>query len=116
MSLYRRRLQPRFADLRDVAEGDVLRRSAAKARLKMMKKAIEIGHRIFKLGYKYSESMGLRVLNAEGGEVAPIMGSYGIGIERILTTAVEEHNDKDGMESCLPPSTRLSPCSCHSGQ
>ncbi len=46
-------------------------------------KTVEIGH-IFKLGYKYSESMGLRVLNADGKEVTPIMGSYGIGIERIL--------------------------------
>ena len=46
-------------------------------------KTVEIGH-IFKLGYKYSDSMGLRVLNADGKEVTPIMGSYGIGIERIL--------------------------------
>ena len=48
-----------------------------------VRKTVEIGH-IFKLGYKYSESMGLRVLNADGKEVTPIMGSYGIGIERIL--------------------------------
>ncbi len=64
-------------------------------------KSIEIGH-IFKLGYKYSESMGLRVLDEHGKEVTPIMGSYGIGIERILTCAVELFNDKDGI--CLPPS------------
>ena len=51
-------------------------------------KTIEIGH-IFKLGYKYSESMGLRVLGEDGKEITPIMGSYGIGIERILTCAVE---------------------------
>jgi prolyl-tRNA synthetase len=59
-------------------------------------KAIEIGH-IFKLGYKYSESMGLRVLGEDGKEITPIMGSYGIGIERILTCAVELFHDKDGM-------------------
>ena len=88
----------RFADLRDVAAGDICT-NCGKGKLEM-KKAIEIGH-IFKLGYKYSDSMGLRVLNAEGGEVTPIMGSYGIGIERILTTAIEEHHDKDGMK--LPP-------------
>jgi len=41
---------------------------------------VEIGH-IFRLGYKYSDSMGLRVLAADGKEVTPIMGSYGIGIE-----------------------------------
>jgi prolyl-tRNA synthetase len=51
-------------------------------------KAVEVGH-IFKLGYKYSESMGARVLNADGKEVMPIMGCYGIGIERILTAAIE---------------------------
>ena len=59
-------------------------------------KTIEIGH-IFKLGYKYSESMGLRVLDEAGKEVTPIMGSYGIGIERILCAAVELYHDKDGI-------------------
>jgi prolyl-tRNA synthetase len=61
-----------------------------------IKKSVEIGH-IFKLGYKYSDSMGLRVLAADGKEVTPIMGSYGIGIERILCAAVELYHDKDGM-------------------
>src|SRR2546423_3493919 len=59
-------------------------------------KCVEIGH-IFKLGYKYSESMGLRVLNETGKEVTVIMGSYGIGIERILCAAIELFHDKDGM-------------------
>jgi prolyl-tRNA synthetase len=58
-------------------------------------KAVEVGH-IFKLGYKYSESMGARVLDPNGKEVTPIMGSYGIGIERILTAAVEQSNDANG--------------------
>jgi prolyl-tRNA synthetase len=58
-------------------------------------KAVEIGH-IFKLGYKYTESMGARVLDVNGKEVTPIMGSYGIGIERILTAAVEQSNDENG--------------------
>jgi len=58
-------------------------------------KAVEIGH-IFKLGYKYSESMGAKVLDVNGKEVTPIMGSYGIGIERILTAAIEQSNDKNG--------------------
>lgn len=57
--------------------------------------AVEIGH-IFKLGYRYSESMGLRVLDKNGKEVMPIMGCYGIGIERILTAAVEQGNDENG--------------------
>ena len=58
-------------------------------------KAVEIGH-IFKLGYKYSESMGARVLDVNGKEVTPIMGSYGIGIERLLTAAIEQSNDEKG--------------------
>jgi len=62
--------------------------------------AVEIGH-IFKLGYKYSESMGARVLDRNGKEVTPIMGSYGIGIERILTAAIEQANDENGF--WLPP-------------
>ena len=58
-------------------------------------KAVEIGH-IFKLGYKYSESMGARVLDEHGKEITPIMGSYGIGLERILTACVEQNNDANG--------------------
>jgi prolyl-tRNA synthetase len=61
---------------------------------------MEIGH-IFKLGYKYSKSMGATVLDKDGKEVMPIMGCYGIGIERILTAAIEQNNDKDGF--WLPP-------------
>jgi prolyl-tRNA synthetase len=66
-----------------------------------VRRTVEIGH-IFKLGYKYSDSMGLRVLNADGKEITPIMGSYGIGIERILTAAIELYHDKDGMVLPLP--------------
>ena len=62
--------------------------------------AVEIGH-IFKLGYRYSDSMGLRVLDKNGKEAMPIMGCYGIGIERILTAAVEQSNDDNGF--WLPP-------------
>jgi prolyl-tRNA synthetase len=89
--------QPEYFDLRQVAAGDTCANCGA---LLEVVKAIEIGH-IFKLGYKYSESMGLRVLGEDGKEITPIMGSYGIGIERILTCAIELYNDKDGMS--LPP-------------
>jgi prolyl-tRNA synthetase len=57
---------------------------------------MEVGH-IFKLGYRYSESMGLRVLGEDGKEFTPIMGSYGIGVERILCGAIELYHDKDGI-------------------
>ncbi len=59
-------------------------------------KAMEIGH-IFKLGTKYSESMGATVLTQDGKEVPIVMGSYGIGVERIITAAVEQHHDGDGI-------------------
>jgi len=57
--------------------------------------AIEVGH-IFKLGRKYATAMGVSVLDAAGKEVTPIMGSYGIGIERILTAAIEQNHDDQG--------------------
>jgi prolyl-tRNA synthetase len=59
-------------------------------------KALEVGH-IFKLGTRYSETMGARVLDEGGKEVPIVMGSYGIGIERILAGAVELHHDADGI-------------------
>jgi prolyl-tRNA synthetase len=89
--------QTEYFDLRQVAAGDPCPNCGTPLELV---KAIEIGH-IFKLGYKYSESMGLRVLGENGKEITPIMGSYGIGMERILTCAVELYHDKDGM--ALPP-------------
>jgi prolyl-tRNA synthetase len=87
-----------YADLRSVTAGEACLNCGASLRIDT---AVEIGH-IFKLGYKYSESMGARVLDRNGKEVAPIMGSYGIGIERILTAAVEQSNDENGF--WLPPS------------
>jgi prolyl-tRNA synthetase len=81
-----------YADLRAVATGDPCPNCGSALR---MDTAVEIGH-IFKLGYKYSESMGARVLDRNGKEVMPIMGSYGIGIERILTAAIEQSNDENG--------------------
>src|SRR5579864_2950285 len=81
-----------YADLRSVTAGEPCPKCGKPLRIDT---AVEIGH-IFKLGYRYSESMGLRVLDKNGKEVMPIMGCYGIGIERILTAAVEQGNDNDG--------------------
>ena len=87
------------ADIRSVNEGEACPQTAhagdACSGKLVVGKAVEVGH-IFKLGYKYSESMGARVLDPNGKEVTPIMGSYGIGIERILTAAIEQSNDKNG--------------------
>jgi prolyl-tRNA synthetase len=82
------------AEIRTVNEGEDCPKEGCAGKL-VVGKAVEVGH-IFKLGYKYSESMGARVLDVNGKEVTPIMGSYGIGIERILTAAVEQSNDKNG--------------------
>jgi len=59
-------------------------------------KGMEIGH-IFKLGTKYSDTMGATVLNQEGKEVPIVMGSYGIGVDRIMSAAVEQNHDEDGI-------------------
>jgi prolyl-tRNA synthetase len=86
-----------YADLRSVVAGEACPNCSAPLRIDT---AVEIGH-IFKLGYKYSESMGTRVLDRNGKEVMPIMGCYGIGVERILTAIVEQNNDENGF--WLPP-------------
>ncbi len=59
-------------------------------------KALEVGH-IFKLGTKYSSSMQATVLDADGKQVPIVMGSYGIGVERILAAAIELHHDDNGI-------------------
>jgi prolyl-tRNA synthetase len=73
------------ADVRNIVEGELDPIGGQPMRLG---KAVEVGH-IFKLGDRYTKSMGASVLNRDGKEVTPIMGCYGIGIERILTAAIE---------------------------
>jgi prolyl-tRNA synthetase len=82
-----------YMDLRQAAPGDLCARCGGPLQIR---KTMEIGH-IFKLGYRYSESLGLRVLGPDRQEITPIMGSYGIGIERILSAAIELYHDADGM-------------------
>ncbi|MEE8161441.1 MAG: proline--tRNA ligase [Acidobacteriota bacterium] len=82
-----------YHDLRQVEPGDACLRCGKPLRIA---KALEVGH-IFKLGYKYSEAMGATVLNREGQEIPVIMGSYGIGLERVMVSAVELYHDDQGM-------------------
>ena len=84
----------RWADLRTVTSGEACPRCDS-GTLEVYK-AMEVGH-IFKLGTKYSESMGATVLTEEGKPVPIIMGSYGIGVERIISAAVEQNYDADGI-------------------
>jgi prolyl-tRNA synthetase len=83
----------KLADLRSVRRGEGCPRCDGALDLF---KALEVGH-IFKLGTKYSESMGATVLAADGAQVPIVMGSYGIGVERIMAAAVELHHDDAGI-------------------
>ena len=87
-----------YHDLRTVADGEPCPQCGSPL---TVASAIEVGH-IFKLGRRYAESMGARVLDPEGKEVTLVMGSYGIGVERILTSAVEQGHDENGIK--MPPS------------
>jgi prolyl-tRNA synthetase len=84
--------QPEWVDVRDVRSGDACPKCGQPL---TVSQAIEVGH-IFKLGRKYSQGLGVRVLDENGAEIVPIMGSYGIGIERILTAAIEQNHDSEG--------------------
>jgi prolyl-tRNA synthetase len=81
-------------DLRTVEAGERCPRCET-GRLELFK-GMEIGH-IFKLGTKYSDSMGASVLTQDGKEVPIVMGSYGIGVERIITATIEQQHDDDGI-------------------
>jgi len=82
-----------LADLRGVRSGEGCPR--CEGTLEVFK-ALEVGH-IFKLGTKYSVSMKASVLKADGGETPIVMGSYGIGVERIMAASIELHHDQDGI-------------------
>ncbi|GAB6391916.1 MAG: proline--tRNA ligase [Treponematales bacterium] len=60
------------------------------------KKGNELGH-IFKLGRKYTQAMGVTYLDEAGESRVPLMGCYGIGIDRTLASVIEEHHDEDGI-------------------
>jgi prolyl-tRNA synthetase len=83
-----------WADLRSVNSGESCPR--CDTGVLEVYKAMEIGH-IFKLGTKYSESMGATVLTEAGKPMPIVMGSYGIGVERIITAAIEQNHDADGI-------------------
>lgn len=83
----------KFVDLRKVKEGDLCPKCKSKLSIK---NAIELGH-IFKLGTRYSETMGVYYTDRDGKLKPIIMGSYGIGLGRIMAAAQELYADKDGM-------------------
>ncbi|MBP7604997.1 MAG: proline--tRNA ligase [Spirochaetes bacterium] len=81
------------ADITSAVKGDACPRCGAAMD---ERKGIEVGH-IFKLGYKYTKSMELTVLDENGKAVHPIMGCYGIGINRTMAAVIEQHNDEKGI-------------------
>jgi prolyl-tRNA synthetase len=83
----------KYNDLRVVKEGEYTKDKSSRLRVA---KAIEIGH-IFKLGTKYSESLHATFLDKDGKENPIIMGSYGIGIERIIASHIEQNHDENGI-------------------
>ncbi|HET7153478.1 MAG TPA: proline--tRNA ligase [Candidatus Kapabacteria bacterium] len=82
-----------YADLRTVAAGEKCVNCGEALRIT---RAIEVGH-IFKLGTKYSEALGAKFLDADGAEKPIIMGSYGIGLERIMASYIEQNADDKGI-------------------
>ncbi|MDB7100890.1 proline--tRNA ligase [Enterococcus mundtii] len=82
-----------YEDLRFVQEGDP---SPDNNGVLAFTRGIEIGH-IFKLGTRYSESMGATVLDENGREKHVIMGCYGIGVSRLLSAIVEQNADENGI-------------------
>jgi prolyl-tRNA synthetase len=82
-----------WADLREVRAGEPCPQCGHALELLT---TIEVGH-IFKLGYKFTKAFDVTVLDAEGKRVHPIMGSYGIGVERAMASIVERHHDDRGI-------------------
>jgi prolyl-tRNA synthetase len=82
-----------WADLREVAAGEPCPQCGEPLEIEP---AIEVGH-IFKLGYKFTKAFDVTVLDASGERVHPIMGSYGIGVERAMAAIVESHHDERGI-------------------
>ena len=82
-----------WADLREVAAGEACINCGHGLEVE---RGIEVGH-IFKLGYKFADALGVSVSGPDGKPVRPIMGCYGIGIERAMATIVEVHHDSKGI-------------------
>jgi len=82
-----------WLDLRSILDGEACASCGAALRIA---RCIEAGH-IFKLGRRYSEAMGVTVLDADGVNRVPTMGSYGIGVGRAMAAVAETHHDENGL-------------------
>ena len=80
-----------ITDVRNAAEGDTYQGKPL-----LFRKGIEVGQ-VFKLGTKYSTKLGATFLDENGIETPCLMGCYGIGINRIMASAIEQANDANGI-------------------
>ncbi len=102
-------------DLRDVVEGDLSPDGAGRLAIA---RGIEVGH-IFQLGTKYSEAMGVNVLDENGKAKPLMMGCYGIGVSRLVAAAIEQHHDDAGIiwpAAIAPFEVALLPMNAHKSQ
>ena len=83
----------RWADLREVTSGEACSRCGTALEVV---RVVEVGH-LLKLGRRYTEALGVSVLGPDGNRITPVMGSYGIGVERAMAAVVEAHNDASGI-------------------
>lgn len=100
--------EPQVADLRTIRDGDPSPTGEGPVQIV---RGIEVGH-IFQLGRKYTESMNVTVLDADGREVHPEMGCYGIGVTRVVAACIEQCADDKGIvwpESIAPFSVVVAP-------
>ncbi|MBT5206379.1 MAG: proline--tRNA ligase [Acidimicrobiaceae bacterium] len=82
-----------WLDLRSIVDGESCASCGATLRIA---RCIEAGH-IFKLGRRYADAMGVTVLDADGVNQVPTMGSYGIGVGRAMAAVAETHHDENGL-------------------
>ena len=103
------------ADIRNVVVGDPS--PCGKGTIEI-KRGIEVGH-IFQLGEKYSKAMNASVLNENGKDTTLTMGCYGIGVTRVVASAIEQNYDENGIiwpESIAPFTIALIPINKHKSQ
>ncbi|HDM8202163.1 TPA: proline--tRNA ligase [Vibrio harveyi] len=102
-------------DLRNVVEGDP---SPCGQGTLMLKRGIEVGH-IFQLGNVYSEAMNCGVLGPDGKNVILEMGCYGIGVSRVVASAIEQNHDKYGIiwpDALAPFQVAIVPMNMHKSE
>ncbi|OIQ26028.1 proline--tRNA ligase [uncultured Vibrio sp.] len=102
-------------DLRNVVEGDL---SPCGQGTLQLKRGIEVGH-IFQLGKKYSEAMNCNVLGPDGKSVTLEMGCYGIGVSRVVASAIEQNHDKFGIiwpDALAPFQVAIVPMNMHKSE